>query len=41
MPFKYYNNINKEGLERNVIDFIASCTDAYAIQLFYDKFIFC
>lgn len=39
MPLKYYNNISEEGLERSVTDFIASCTDSYAIQLFYDKFI--
>ena len=39
MPLKYYNNINKEGLERSTTDFIASCTDSYAIQLFHDKFI--
>src|SRR5690606_8678186 len=39
MPLKHYNNIEKEGLERSVTDFIASCTDSYAIQLFQEKFI--
>lgn len=39
MPLKYYNNINEEGLGRSTTDFIASCTDSYAIQLFHDKFI--
>ena len=39
MPLKYYNNICKEGLTRSTTDFIASCTDSYAVQLFYDKFI--
>ncbi len=39
MPLKYYNEIDKEGLEKSIVDFIASCTDSYAVQLFYDKFI--
>ncbi|MFW5649528.1 MAG: deoxyguanosinetriphosphate triphosphohydrolase [Candidatus Alkaliphilus sp. MAG34] len=39
MPLKYYSSTNEEGLERGVTDFIASCTDSYAIQLFYDKFV--
>lgn len=39
MPLRYFNNINKEGLERNITDFIASCTDSYAIQLFHEIFI--
>jgi len=39
MPPKYYANISKEGLERSVTDFIATCTDSYATEIFQDKFI--
>lgn len=39
LPSKYYNNIGSEGLKRSVADFIAACTDSYAIELFQKKFI--
>lgn len=39
MPIKYYGNISKEGLKRSVTDFIATCTDSYAIEIFHEKFI--
>jgi len=39
MPLIYYNNIGKEGLDKSVTDFIATCTDSYAIEIFQDKFI--
>ena len=34
IPLKYYNSINGESLERSTTDFIASCTDSYAINSF-------
>ena len=39
MPSKYYENISVEGLERSVTDFIATCTDSYAIEIFQEKFV--
>ncbi|MCQ2385808.1 MAG: deoxyguanosinetriphosphate triphosphohydrolase [Clostridia bacterium] len=39
MPPFYYRNIEKEGTERMVCDFIAGMTDRYAIDLYSDLFI--
>lgn len=39
IPIKGHKDMDYKCLKRNVNDFIASCTDAYAVQLFHEKFI--
>jgi dGTPase len=39
MPNFYFNNIEKEGLERSVCDFVSGMTDRYAIDLYEKIFI--
>ncbi|ABW18822.1 deoxyguanosinetriphosphate triphosphohydrolase [Alkaliphilus oremlandii] len=39
MPPNFYRNIEQEDLNRSVTDFIATCTDSYAIELFKEKFL--
>ncbi len=39
MPKLYYNNINRDGLERCICDFISGMTDRYAIELYRDLFV--
>lgn len=39
MPEFYYNNIEREGVERCVCDYVAGMTDRYAIDKYKDLFI--
>ncbi|SES63563.1 dGTPase [Natronincola peptidivorans] len=39
MPVRYFNMIEKEGIERTIVDYIAACTDDDAIKLFQRKVI--
>lgn len=39
MPSVYYNNIETEGVERCVCDYVSGMTDRYAIDLYKDLFI--
>lgn len=39
LPDKYLDIVKEEGVLRGITDFIAGCTDQYAINLFKEKFI--
>lgn len=39
IPSRYWNHTNEYDLSRCITDFLASCTDSYAIEIFQEKFI--
>ena len=39
MPQMYLNNVNNEGVERCVCDFVSGMTDRYAIETYQELFV--